>query len=85
MVGNLPDDFLRPGDVSSRSTIIHPSQQEMADRELAMHLQQQQQWAAAHQHFTQSYAGQLVVTVVEVSCMSILMGTAMSSILIIDI
>jgi hypothetical protein len=44
------------------------SQQEMADHQLALHLQQQQ-WASSSRqpiYSTQHYAGQLIITVVEV-------------------
>ena len=68
VVGNLPDDFLRPDVTTSSGGYNDPAQQELADRQLAMQLQQQQQWAAINrQQISQNYAGQLIVTVVEVT------------------
>lgn len=71
MVGNLPEDFLRP-DVEFVQT-SNPannmgahSQQEMIDRELAIQLQQQQWAQQRHQIIQTNYAGQLTITVVEV-------------------
>ena len=61
MLGDLPDDFLRPDALSGSNA---SSQQEIADRELAMQLQQHQ-WAV-HQHPAQNCVGQLIITVVEV-------------------
>ena len=63
VLGNLPDDFLRPDTLPGSDV---SSQQELADRELAMQLQQQQQWAAHHQHPAQNCVGHLIITVVEV-------------------
>jgi hypothetical protein len=63
-LGNLPEDFLRPDSIASSQM----SQQEMADHQLALHLQQQQ-WASSSRqpiYSTQHYAGQLIITVVEV-------------------
>jgi len=57
----LPEDFLRPDVLQSSS-----SQQEIADRELAMQLQQHQ-WAAQQQHPVQNCVGQLIITIVEAS------------------
>ena len=71
MVGNLPEDFLRPDvDIVQTSSPANNmgahSQQEMIDRELAIQLQQQQ-WAQQRQQIIQTnYAGQLTITVVEV-------------------
>lgn len=60
VLGNLPDDFLR-----LESAGNHLSQQEQIDRQLAMQLHQQQRLANI-QYINQSYAGQLIITVVEV-------------------
>ena len=61
VLGNLPDDFLRPDSMGSTPS----SHQERIDRELAMQLHQQQR-VANIQYINQSYAGQLIITVVEV-------------------
>ena len=61
VLGNLPDDFLRPDSLLGSS----PSHQERIDRELAIQLHQQQH-VANIQYVNQSYAGQLIITIVEV-------------------
>ena len=61
VLGNLPDDFLRPDSLLGSS----PSHQERIDRELAIQLHQQQR-VANIQYVNQSYAGQLIITIVEV-------------------
>jgi hypothetical protein len=61
VLGNLPDDFLRPDNLLGSS----PSHQERIDRELAIQLHQQQR-VANIQYVNQSYAGQLIITIVEV-------------------
>ena len=71
MVGNLPEDFLRPDvDIVQTSSPANNmgahSQQEMIDRELAIQLQQQQWAQQRHQIIQTNYAGQLTITVVEV-------------------
>lgn len=63
VLGNLPDDFLRP------DCFPGSSQQERIDRELAMQMHQQQR-VANIQYVNQSYAGQLIITVVEVTLFS---------------
>lgn len=62
VLGNLPDDFLKPDSLMSSS----PSQQESIDRELAIQIHQQQR-SANIQYINQSYAGQLIITIVEAS------------------
>jgi len=62
VLGNLPDDFLRPDTLPGSDS---SSEQEIADRELAMQLQQHQ-WAAQH-HPAQNCVGQLIISVVEAS------------------
>lgn len=64
VLGNLPDDFLRPDSLHMGSS--PSSHQERIDRELAMQLHQQQR-VANIQYINQSYAGQLIITVIEVS------------------
>lgn len=70
MVGNLPEDFLRPDvdfvPTSSPANMGAHSQQELIDRELAIQLQQQQWAQQRHQIIQTNYAGQLTITVVEV-------------------
>ena len=66
MLGNLPDDFLRPDTLPGSDS---SSEQEIADRELAMQLQQHQ-WAAQH-HPAQNCVGQLIISVVEVVSLQI--------------
>jgi len=69
VLGNLPEDFLRPDEPSSSSQgTSSASQQEIADRQLAIQLQSQQLSGVRHQHhMSQSYAGQLIITIVEAS------------------
>ncbi|XP_046456843.1 toll-interacting protein B-like [Daphnia pulex] len=62
VLGNLPDDFLRPDSLQGSN----PSHQERIDRELAIQLHQQQR-VANIQYVNQSYAGQLIITIVEAS------------------
>lgn len=62
VLGRLPEDFLRPDAIVGSSH----SQQEQIDRELAMQIHQQQR-AANIQYLNQSYAGQLIITIVEVT------------------
>lgn len=66
VLGNLPDDFLRPDTLPGSDS---SSEQEIADRELAMQLQQHQ-WAAQH-HPAQNCVGQLIISVVEVVSLQI--------------
>lgn len=61
VLGNLPDDFLKPDSLMGSS----PSKQENIDRELAIQIHQQQR-SANIQYINQSYAGQLIITIVEV-------------------
>ena len=61
VLGNLPEDFLRPDSLLGSS----PSHQERIDRELAIQIHQQQR-VANIQYVNQSYAGQLIITIVEV-------------------
>lgn len=61
LVGQLADDFLRP---SEAPAVQGASQQEMIDRQLAMQLQHQ--LVGSPSYSGHGYAGQLVMTVVEV-------------------
>lgn len=67
-MGELPDDFLRPSVQGSEKGL---SQQELADQQLAMQLQQQQQYQWMGRlpplYSSQGCAGLLNLTIVEVS------------------